>query len=431
MTAQNDLDRTLGAWFHGDATTTPPAEPLARVIESTRNVRPRNALLAALGSSWTAADATDGFRGAMAGLRPAIVLALALLLALALAGGALLVGGRLAPHPSKPAPFSQYRNGVIAVAKDGDIFVADRPGGELHPLVTGPEDDGAPMFTPDGKKLVFSRDGALMLADADGSNVVQVAPAGDGNDSRWRLAPDGRSLVGLDSLDGSWTGRVVVRSLDPGAAPVVLDLQLQERHEALFEWGGPEFRPTNAQEILIVGTLEPDGPRGIYVYDLATKAIRTVMEPAVGVFDVKWSANGESISYGLDAEGPGSGIHVIAADGSGERLLDRGPFTISPWSNDGSRIVVARAPEDGGRELDVITTGGGGGTVNLACGTSMDVECPERLYWSPDDSMLVGTLQDDINGTRTFVADPATGTVAKLDWNVELEDPQQWQRVAP
>jgi Tol biopolymer transport system component len=428
MTAQHDLDRMLDAWFHGDATTTPPAEPLARVIESTRNVRPRNALLAAVGSSWTASDATDGFRGTVAGLRPAIVLALALLLTFALAGGVLLVGSRLAPHPSLPAPFSQYRNGVIAVAKDGDIFVADRPGGDLRPLVTGPENDGAPMFTPDGKKLVFSRDGALMLADADGSNVVQVAPRGDGNDPRWRLAPDGRSLVGLDSLDGSWTGRVVVRPLDPGAAPVVLDLQLQERHQALSEWGGPEFRPTNAQEVLIVGTLEPDGPRGIYVYDLATKAIRTVVEPAGG--DVEWSANGEFISYGLQAEGPGSGIHVIAADGSGDRLLDRGPFTISPWSNDGSRIVVARATDEG-REVEVITTDGGGDTVNLACGTSTDVECPARVYWSPDDSMLVWSLQDDIRGTQTFVADPATGAVTKLDWDVELEDPQQWQRVAP
>ncbi len=46
MTAQNDLDRTLGAWFHGDATTTPPPEPLARAIEATRNVRPHTALVA-------------------------------------------------------------------------------------------------------------------------------------------------------------------------------------------------------------------------------------------------------------------------------------------------------------------------------------------------------------------------------------------------
>ena len=51
MTAQNDLDRALGAWFHGDAIAAPP-EPLARVIESTRTIRPRPALTARVGSHW-------------------------------------------------------------------------------------------------------------------------------------------------------------------------------------------------------------------------------------------------------------------------------------------------------------------------------------------------------------------------------------------
>ena len=100
MTAQNDLDRTLGAWFHGDATTTPPSEPLARVIESTRTLRPRPALVARIGSDWVGTGATSG-RGRVADLRPAVVFALVALLAVALAGGALLVGSRLiAPRPT-------------------------------------------------------------------------------------------------------------------------------------------------------------------------------------------------------------------------------------------------------------------------------------------------------------------------------------------
>ena len=36
MTAQNDLDRTLGAWFGAEAAPAVPPEPLARIIESTR-----------------------------------------------------------------------------------------------------------------------------------------------------------------------------------------------------------------------------------------------------------------------------------------------------------------------------------------------------------------------------------------------------------
>jgi Tol biopolymer transport system component len=432
MTAQNDLDRTLAAWFDRDATVAPPAEPLARAIEATRSIRPRIALLARVGSSWT--DADRG-RVAISGLRPALVVALALLLALALVGGALLIGSRLFAHPFKPTPFLTG-NGVIAVAKDGGIFVTDRPGGDLRPLVTGPGEYGAPMFTPDGKKLIFLRDGALMLADADGSNVIQVAPEGDGNDPRWRLAPDGRSLVGLDSLDGSWTGRVVVRSLDPGADPTVLDLQLQERGEQLFEWGGPEFRPTNSQEILIVGTLEPGGPHGIYVYDLATNGVRTVVEPTGSVGDVVWTADGSSIAYDLTDEGSLQ-ARVVAADGSGDRPLLNAPGTtryhlVSRWSNDGTRVVVTGQV---GNAQQIVSTSADGEAVELPCPPrgegSDDSVCPSVWIWSPADSVLVGTFEDDIRGTQTFLADPATGKGTKLDWDVGLEDPQQWQRVAP
>ena len=62
MTAQNDLDRTLGAWFHGDATTTPAPEPLARALEATRNLRPRPALVSSIGSAWIGAGETNGVR---------------------------------------------------------------------------------------------------------------------------------------------------------------------------------------------------------------------------------------------------------------------------------------------------------------------------------------------------------------------------------
>jgi hypothetical protein len=103
MTVQNDQDRTLGAWFNGDATTTPPPEPLARVIASTRAIRPRPALVARFGSAWIGAGGTNSIRTGIASLRPALAVALIGLLALALAGGALLVGSRLLAPPTLPS----------------------------------------------------------------------------------------------------------------------------------------------------------------------------------------------------------------------------------------------------------------------------------------------------------------------------------------
>src|SRR5262245_50109279 len=134
MTTQHDLDRILDDWLHRDATMTPPAEPLARAIDSTRLVRPRTGLIARIGSAWIDADGT---RFAGGGLRPALMLALVTLLAVMLAGGALLVGSRLLSNPINPWPLGPARNGVIAFVRDGGIVVADRPGGELRPLGIG------------------------------------------------------------------------------------------------------------------------------------------------------------------------------------------------------------------------------------------------------------------------------------------------------
>ena len=41
MTAQHDLDRTLGAWFGTEAAPAPPPEPLARILEIDARRRPR------------------------------------------------------------------------------------------------------------------------------------------------------------------------------------------------------------------------------------------------------------------------------------------------------------------------------------------------------------------------------------------------------
>jgi dipeptidyl aminopeptidase/acylaminoacyl peptidase len=350
------------------------------------------------------------------------------------------LAARLGPTTGRAAaapPTGPAGNGGIAAAKAGDILVAVRPGGELRPLVTGPEHDSDPMFSPDGTKLAFVRqteqgETALMLADADGTGIVQVTSEPLG---QLRFAPDGRSLIGMVPSDVATSWDFRLRSVDAAAESIVLETRVHDGAMAVWEWGGPEFRPTNAQEILIVGTLEPDGPRGIYVYDLPTNAVRTVLEPAGYVHDVVWTPDGRFISYDVTDE-TSIQSRVVAVDGSGDRPLLDVPGTdryhrIGRWSNDGRRTVIDSGL---GEVVSVVSTGGDGDAVELACG---DIGCPGSWTWSPDDSMLVGTLPPDDSGeggtsrVTTLLADPASGEVTELDWDVDLNDPQQWQRVAP
>ena len=353
-----------------------------------------------------------------------------LLLAVALAA---YVGSQQQQRPAPP--FGPAGNGVIALGKDGDIFFADRPRGDTRPLVAGPEDDRSPMFSPDGTRLAFVRDthpgSVLMVADADGTNVVQI-PLEPEDLEYWSFAPDGRSLMAVGTINGD--SRVFIRPLDPAAAPTVLDVQLLDAG-MLRSWAIPSFNPTNAQEILVVARLEPDAPRnsggGLYVYDLATGGIRTIVEPADEQYfqDIAWLPDGEHIIYDS---------RIVAADGSGDQASDalRGRF--SPLSNDGTRVVAERGGEGvrTPRPPVIVPINGDGEPVALACGPGTDIECPSPptdWIWSPDDSMLIGTVYNETSsgglGETYLLVDAHTGQVTELAW-IDVGTPA-WQRVAP
>lgn len=241
MTAQNDLDRTLGAWFHGDATTTPPSEPLARAIEETQNVRPRPARVAWIGSAWIGAGETDGVRGGFASLRPALVIALVALVALALAGGAVLVGGRLLPPPPTshvylnelvaapdlPTPMGAP---TVATLLDGRVLVMSNSRlpntALLYDPSTGVSIPAGPLVSPDRMlgSAVRLRDGHVLITGDGVSEVfdpttLQFAPVGPMVTARsfpgLALLPDGRVLVAGGVQPGVETRLLSAELFDP------------------------------------------------------------------------------------------------------------------------------------------------------------------------------------------------------------------------
>jgi hypothetical protein len=348
-------------------------------------------------------------------------------LLIALATVAVYVGSQ---QRQVPNAFGPAANGLIALEKDGDIFVADRPGGDLRPLLAGPENERLLMFSPDGTKLAFLGEDpqlptALMVADADGTNVVQVATEPPGMLS---FAPDGRSLMGVARIDGEH--RIVLIPVEPGAASTVLDIRLPRSGMELSWSGGPKFNPRNPEEILVVVQPEPGGPHVLSVYDLATSSIRSIVEPAEDRFpeDVAWLPDGEHIIY--DA---GLFPRIVAADGSGDRALDAIRDRISPPSNGGTRIVLDVAEvdlpgDDSHQGSVVVPIEGEGKRVELACGLGTGVDCAWSWIWSPDDSMLVGTVPHETSSTY-LLADPDTGQVTDLGW--DDVGAWAWQRVAP
>jgi Tol biopolymer transport system component len=129
-----------------------------------------------------------------------------------------------------------FRNGAVVYAVEGgenadqlDLFIADQLGGPARPLVVGPDSDSSPASSPQGDRVVFTREGArIMTVSLDGSVVTELASPGTVVRLDW--SPDGSTLLAstfssedLQALTvvqatargpGRWTSMASTRLLD-------------------------------------------------------------------------------------------------------------------------------------------------------------------------------------------------------------------------
>ena len=164
MNQRDDLDRMLRTWLD-DPFTLPAPGYLGEVLDRTRQMRQR--------PSWASLERwlpmSIALRRSFVPM-PAVLAMIGLLIVLAILASLSLVpflAGVLGPTGTASAP------GLIAFTRDGDIYVADsEPGSEPRAIVSGPTEDVGPLWSPDGRQLLFFRiapEGETpMLTDADG-----------------------------------------------------------------------------------------------------------------------------------------------------------------------------------------------------------------------------------------------------------------------
>jgi Tol biopolymer transport system component len=201
----------------------------------------------------------------------------------------------------------------------------------------------------------------------------------------------------------------------------------------------PSFRPPDGREILFVGV---DGrSMGIYAVDVATKDVRTIVEPSeiYGVAGPNWSPDGSMIAFwqwsgasgGIDAR-----THIIRADGTGDRELPFPDAAVwnagSEWSNDGTRMAILRGYTDGYEDVRLIvgsTDGSSAGREIPIIGT-LNADCCATFEWSPDDRSLLVT-PSGVGGVPLpqVIVDVARGSSRPAPWG-STSDPT-WQRLAP
>src|SRR5712692_8665987 len=181
------------------------------------------------------------------------------------------------------------------------LFIAAADGSNEHPLVTPADIDYDPVWSPDGRSIVFTSDH-------------------EGSADLYRVKPDG---TGLERLTDS-------PAYDDQAA----------------------FSPDGKQLVFV--TTRNGGTSDIWTMDLQTRRAKALTSGPGGDFRPSWSPDGTWIAFSSDREsnlpfahGRWEHLHlvdlyVVRPDGSGlKRITQHGNFCGSPkWSADSHRVLA-------------------------------------------------------------------------------------------
>lgn len=233
-----------------------------------------------------------------------------------------------------PAPAEGELGGhqfVVTSMRTGntDVFTVDPTTGDARNLTRHPAEDRYPMWSPDGRKIVFTsnRNGAhnLFVMGADGSSVRQLT----------------RETAPAYCYFPTWPGKGgwIVFGLDRGGKGMVARVAPNgSGFEVIGDGRDPCVSP-DGEKIAFTGGVGKGSC--VFVMDADGKNVRqlTTHENEIGAVGPTWSPDGTRILY-CDQMGTTLELFVCDADGKNQKQLTyQGMFIFSPaWSPDGKWI---------------------------------------------------------------------------------------------
>jgi WD40 repeat protein len=204
----------------------------------------------------------------------------------------------------------------------------------------------------------------------------------------------------------------------------------------------PLYRP-DGSEIMFIGRHPGAEYRDLYALDPATGNVRVIIAGSMtaDIHGASWSPDGTHVAYGAfdrNADLVSTRTHVVAADGTGDILVDTHSDSIADggntWSNDGTRLIINRFYAGGDGDVvrsAVVPADGSNVGIEVDCPPGAPpADCTADWIWSPDDTVLLGAASDANNRPMPqFLADPLTGKIRPAPWTAT--GTPAWQRRAP
>ncbi len=285
--------------------------------------------------------------------------------------------------------------GRIAFTSDaddaaGEIYVRDFTGSTPVRLTNNSYGEYAPMWSPDGTQIAFTRDwkttpfsSDLFVMDDDGSNVVNLTNGVGAYNWMGDWSPDGFWILFISSRSGA----LALWKMHPDGS----DAQM------VFNDAGPEsgaawspdgtriaFSRYTAATSLDVWVVNADGSGATQL----TSQVAPEAQPT-------WSPDGSRIAY-LHSYGSYSDIWAMNADGSNPVNLTNSPasvFVLFPaWAPDGTRIAFT-SDADGDNDIWMMNPDGTAQTHltdNPAEESYVSWEQVNRIPNAVNDSVDVG-----------------------------------------
>jgi Tol biopolymer transport system component len=152
-----------------------------------------------------------------------------------------------------------------------DVFVMNADGSRRRAVVRGPEDDGNPVWTSDGR-IVFKRgERDLYVVDLDGTGLKRLLS--DGELGGYAVSPDGRSLAYNDY----GADLVLLGRLHGSSEPLVIltqtsDYVPEDRAAVSWRQGG---------KVLAIASYGPGGINGSPLYVVSADGIGLSAVPGI------------------------------------------------------------------------------------------------------------------------------------------------------